>query len=136
MFRLLLRSVFINIAGLYLSVVILSGVVAYTGDIKSLFFGSLLIIVINLFIRPVINLLLLPLHLVTLGLFRWIANIAVFYCITMFVSGFTVHPFTSSPLDLPFIIIPSFSFSAFGAFIYATVVFTLIFQVLYWLFQD
>jgi len=133
---MLMRTVAINLAGIYLSTVILSGIVTFSGGLKTLFLASLAIIIINLVVKPVINLLLLPLHLVTLGFSRWIANLGVLYLITLFVPNLTIHPFTSSQISLPFIIIPSFGFSVFGAFLFSAFITASVFNLLYWLFQD
>lgn len=136
MLRLLLRSLAINVASVYIAVSILSGIVTYVGGIQTLVMAGLAIALGNLFVRPIINLLLLPIHLVTLGGFRWVSNVVILYLVTRFVSGLSINPFTFSGLTLPFLIIPAINFSAFGSFLFVTFIFTLIFHFLYWLFQD
>ena len=49
--------------------------------------------VINLIIRPVIFLLMLPITMVTLGLFSFIINAELFYLVSVFVEGFVVDSF-------------------------------------------
>jgi|SRR3989344_4592178 len=136
MLRLLLRSLAINFASVFIASQILSGVVSYVGGFQTIFFASVIIAVINLVVRPVINLLLLPIHLVTLGLFRWAANIVTLFLVARLVPNFTIHPFAFPGLNLTYLIVPPFHFSAFGAFIYATLVLTATFHFLYWLLQD
>lgn len=136
MLRLLLRSLAINIASVYIAVGILSGIVTYIGGIQTLLMAGLAIALGNLFVRPVINLLLLPVHLVTLGIFRWVSNVVILYLVTRFVSGLNINSFTFPGFSLPFLIVPPINFSAFGSFIFVTFVFTIIFHFLYWLFQD
>jgi len=134
--RLLLRSITINFASVYIAAQILSGVVTYVGGFRTIFLASLVLAAINLVVRPVINLLLLPIHLVTLGLFRWLANLITLFAVTRLVPDFMIHPFVSPAINLTYIIIPVIQFSAFGAFLYATLVLTLTFHLLYWLLQD
>ncbi|KKU01835.1 MAG: Membrane protein [Candidatus Amesbacteria bacterium GW2011_GWB1_47_26] len=136
MLRLLLRSVAINLASVYLAAQILSGVITYVGGYQTLLLASLAIALVNLFVRPVINLLLLPIHLVTLGIFRWIANLVTLYLVTLMVPNLQIHAFTFPGLDLKYVIIPSMYFTAFGAFVVATITLTFTFHLIYWLLQD
>ena len=136
MLRIIIRSLAINIASVYISLRILSGVVTYIGGFNTLLLAAVVIALANLLVRPLVNLLLLPFHLVTMGIFRWVANLIVFYTITIFVPNLSIHPFTSPEVVLPYLIIPPINFSVFGAFVFVTIVFTIIFHFLYWLFQD
>ena len=136
MLRLLLRSLAINVAAVYLVTQILVGVVSYVGGIQTLVLAAIAISLANLVVRPIINLLLLPINLVSLGLFRWVANLGVLYAVTWMVPNFQVHPFTFPGLNLKYLIVPSISFSVFGAFLVTTVILTLVFHFMYWLLQD
>lgn len=136
MLRLILRTLAINFIGVYLTVRLLSGIITFVGDLKTLLFAALAIALINIIVRPIINLLLLPIHLITLGLFRWLANLVVVYIITLVIPNLRILPFVSPQITLPYLIIPPVNFSVFGAFIFTTLVFSSVFQFLYWLFQD
>lgn len=136
MLRLLLRSIAINLASIYLAAQILSGVITYIGGYQTLLLASLAIALVNLFVRPVINLLLLPIHLVTLGIFRWVANLITLYLVTLLVPNLQIHAFTFPGLDLKYVIIPAMHFTAFGAFVVATITLTFTFHFIYWLLQD
>lgn len=136
MLRLFLRSVAINLASVYIAAQVLSGIITYVGGWQTLFAAATAIAISNLLIRPLVNLLLLPINLVTLGLFRWIANLAVLYVVTLAVPNLKIHPFDFRGLSLTYIIIPPVHFSAFAAFVVATFALTFIFHFLYWLLQD
>lgn len=136
MFRLILRSIVINLACIFITAQILSGVVSYVGGYQTLLFAALVISLVNLFIRPIINLLLLPINLVTLGVFRWVSNLATLYIVTWLVPNLQIHPFIFSGLNIKYIIIPQIHFSAFGAFIITTFTLTFVFHFIYWLLQD
>ena len=79
--------------------IILSGAVfaipyAITGvtvasPITALIVGACLV-VINMVVKPVINLLTLPLNVLTLGLFSLVVNGLIFWFIGQFIQGFTV----------------------------------------------
>ena len=136
MLRLFLRSIAINLASVYIAAQILKGIVSYVGGWQTLFLAAFAIALVNLFVKPIINLLLLPIHLLTLGLFRWIANLATLYLVTWLVPNLQIQPFTSPELSLKYLLIPTIHFSAFGAFLVTTLTLTAIFHSLYWLLQD
>jgi putative membrane protein len=134
--RLLLRSVAINLAGVYIAAQILTGVITYVGGYKTLLMAAVVIAIVNLFVKPLINLLLLPIHLITVGLFRWIANLITLYLVTLVVPNLQIQPFIFQGVDLKYLLVPPIHFSAFGAFLVSTFVLTIIFHLLYWLLQD
>lgn len=136
MFRLLARNIVINLASIYLVTKVLSGVFVIEGGASKFLLAALAISIINLILRPIINLLLLPINLMTLGFTRWLANVGVLYVATKLVPQMHVLPFISPMIELPFIIIPSITFSAFGAFIYVSFILAVIFHVVYWIFQE
>jgi putative membrane protein len=136
MLRLFLRSLAINLASVYLVIQILSGVVTYIGGYQTLFLAALAISLANLIVKPVINLLLLPIHLLTLGIFRWVANLITLYLVTWLIPNLQIHPFHFPGVSFQYLVIPPLDFSAFGAFVVTTLVLTLIFHFMYWLLQD
>lgn len=136
MIRLFLRTIVINLLTIYFTSQILSGMISYVGGYQTLLLASLAIAIVNLFVRPIINLLLLPVHLVTLGLFRWFTNLITLYLVTLMVPRLQIHPFDFEGLNAKFIILPQIHFSAFGAFVVSTLVLTVVFHFVYWLLQD
>ena len=136
MLRLFLRTIAINLASIYLASQILSSVISYVGGYRTLLMAALVIAVVNLFVRPVVNLLLLPIHLVTLGVFRWLANLITLYIVTWLVPNLQIHAFTFPGTNLHYVIIPAISFSPFGAFVVATFTLTITFHFMYWILQD
>ena len=136
MIRLFLRSITINLASIYVSSLILSGIIIYIGGYKTLLIAATAITFANLIVKPIVHLILLPIHLITLGAFRWVANLITLYLITWLVPNLQIHAFTSPEIHFRYVIIPSISFSAFGAFIVATLTLTLVFHFIYWLLQD
>ena len=136
MLRLVLRTIAINMLSIYLVAQILSGIVTYVGGYQTLLLAAVAISVVNLFVKPVINLLLLPLHLVTMGVFRWLANVVTLYLVTWLVPNLQIHTFIFPGVDLRYLIVPEMHFSAFGAFVVATFVLTVTFHLIYWLLQD
>ncbi|MDP1743568.1 MAG: phage holin family protein [Candidatus Amesbacteria bacterium] len=136
MIRLFFRTVSINLLGIYLASQILNGVIVYVGGVSTLLMAALVIAVVNLFVRPVINLLLLPINLITLGMFRWVSNLVTLFMATRLIPNLQIRSFDFAGSNLYGIIIPPIHFSAFMAFVVATITITITFHFLYWLFQD
>lgn len=66
----------IEIAGLYIAIVV------------ALLWG-----LVNIFIKPILLILTLPLNLITLGLFTFVINALLFWFVASFVEGFSVTGF-------------------------------------------
>jgi len=58
--------------------------------------AALVIGLVNIFIRPVLLILTLPLNLLTLGLFTFIINALMFWLVASFVEGFMVSGFLAA----------------------------------------
>jgi putative membrane protein len=50
----------------------------------------------NMVVRPIINILTLPINLLTLGLFSLVVNGAIFWYLGKYIDGFTVTSFTAA----------------------------------------
>lgn len=62
------------------------------------FWATLVMGLINIFIRPILLVLTLPLNLLTLGLFTFIINALMFLLVAKLVVGFTVTGFLAALL--------------------------------------
>ena len=68
--------------------------------------ASLVFLLINAILKPIIKLILLPINLITLGLFYWLINVIVLYIFDLLYDGVTITAyqfpgFHSSILNLP-----------------------------------
>ena len=90
---ILLRT-FITMLGLYLASVIVSGV-SITGT-GSLILAAFLLGLVNGFVRPIAFVLTLPLTIVTLGLFIFVLNAAMFALVAAMLDNFVVAGFWSA----------------------------------------
>jgi len=66
---------------------------------------SLVFVIFNFFISPIIKLLLLPINLLTLGLFRWLTSVLVLYLFDLVYDGIRISSYhfpgyTSSLISL------------------------------------
>ena len=110
MIRLFFRTVSINLLGIYLASQILSGIIVYVGGAQTLLMAALVIAGVNLFVRPIINLLLLPINLITLGMFRWVSNLVTLFLVTRLISNLQIRPFDYAGANLGFLSFHLFTF--------------------------
>lgn len=90
---IILRTL-ITVLGLFLASGLISGV-TITGT-SSFIFAAIVLGLVNAFIRPVALLLTLPITLVTLGLFLFVVNAAMFGLVAWMLDGFYVAGFWSA----------------------------------------
>ncbi|HUS52338.1 MAG TPA: phage holin family protein [Candidatus Bathyarchaeia archaeon] len=129
-----LRSYLINLAALWLVTQIISGV-DYGGAWQTLLLAGLALTIVNLFIKPLINLLLLPVNLITLGAFRWLVNVATLYLVTILVPQFKVSEFVFPGFAYQGIVIPSLNLNLLLVFVIASFALSLVTSTLYWVFK-
>lgn len=90
--KTLLRYYLINLSSLWVTTNLIPGL-TYSGGVMTLLTGGLVFTVINIILVPLLRILLLPLNILTLGLFAWITNVLALFVLTKMVSAFTLAPF-------------------------------------------
>jgi uncharacterized membrane protein YvlD (DUF360 family) len=89
--------------------------------------------VASLLARPVINLLLLPINLITFNLFKWVSSAIALYLVTLVVPGFKIIHFYFAGIASNLFTIPPFSLG--GVLSYAVFAFIISFitSSIYWI---
>lgn len=86
--------------------------------------------------KPIINLMLLPLNLVTFNTFRWVASAVVLYLVTLLVEGFKVEYFHFSGLSSRWIDLPAIQLNnTFISYIAFSFLLSVMVGVLTWIFK-
>jgi putative membrane protein len=100
----------------------------------SLVLTALALTVASLFIKPIINLLLLPLNLLTFGVFRFLTNAITLFLVDLVLNEFSVGAFFFKGYPGTLIIIPSIGLPA-GPLSYLAFSFMISFtsSIIYWL---
>lgn len=130
--RKLLRSFVFNSVALWIVTQALEGVF-FTGGYQTLLLAALALTLVNLLIKPLINLLLLPINLITLGAFRWLVNVIALYLVTLFVPQFKIIGFLFPGFSYQGFVVPPIPLSAFWVFILTSFCLSIIISFLYWL---
>jgi putative membrane protein len=67
-------------------------------DLTSAVVASVIIGVVNTFIRPIVQLVTLPITLLTFGLFAFLINVALLWVVSLIVPGFEINSFLTAIL--------------------------------------
>lgn len=132
MIKKYLRIFLIDFASLWLVSRVLSGI-SFDNKIEILIYASLTLTIINFIVKPLIKLLLLPINILTLGAFRWLANVIALYLVTQIIPQFRVESFTFPGFAYQGFIIPSFHLGIFLAFVVASLLLSLISNLFFWI---
>lgn len=130
--KAILRYYLINLTTLWLTTQILPGL-SFSGSLQTLFLGALAFGVINFFAIPILKILLLPLNLLTLGLFAWISNVLALYALTNLIPQFRIIPFHFTGFEYGGFIIPETDFSVLWVAIIASLIIGAVTHFLHWL---
>lgn len=129
-----IRRIFVN----FLCLLAISAVIPtvdYSGKIEILIVASIVLAVVNWLVKPILNLIFLPINLITLESFRWLTNIIILYIVTLLIPGFQVKPFLSPGLNFQGVVIPSIKFNTFFAFLLVAFLLNLISDIIYAIFK-
>lgn len=107
--------------------------IQFTGGLETLFLAGAGLMVALLVARPVINLLLLPINLVTFGLFRWVSSAIALYLVTLVVPGFNIASFHFAGLTSRWLDIPQLNLKGVLAYVAFSFLLSLITSLIYWL---
>ncbi len=92
-------SPFINTA---LTIIILSWALPTISFLNwtTLIIASIVLTLLQKVIKPIMSLILLPINIVTLGLFSWVINVFILYLATYLVPGLNIDPMTIMGINL------------------------------------
>lgn len=130
--KTLLRYYLINLASLWISTSLVDGL-KYAGGIPTLLTGGLVFTIINIILVPLLKILLLPLNILTLGLFSWITNVLALFILTKTVSEFTLAPYHFSGFSLYGFSVAGFELNTFWVAVVASLIIGVITHFLHWL---
>ncbi|TSC54147.1 MAG: putative membrane protein [Microgenomates group bacterium LiPW_31] len=127
-----LRLFLINLVSFWLVAKLVGGV-NYSGGFQTLAWAALALMIVNLTVRPLINLLLLPINLITLGAFRWLVNVLALYLVTLVVPQLKISAFLFPGFNYQGFIIPPVYLAIFWVLVIASFLISLITSFFLWL---
>lgn len=87
MIKVALRNYILNLAILWGVTEVFPGLV-YDGDFRTLAFGAVGLMAMNLIVIPLLKVVFLPLNILTLGIFTWVINVIALYLLTTIIPQF------------------------------------------------
>lgn len=130
----ILRSLVINLAALILVNQVIAGF-KISGGYQGILFTALVLTGINLTIKPLIKLLLLPINLITLGAFRWVVNVFSLYLVTLLVPYLEIFAFTFPGFSYQGFTIPEMYLAKIWVLVISSFLLSLFTTFLFWLFK-
>lgn len=128
----LIRSFVFNLFVLQLAVELIPGV-SYKGGFSTLALTAITLAIFNLLVKPVINLLLLPINLLTLGMFRWVVNVIILYLLTTVIPNFSIQGFLFPGFSYQNFSLDSVFISSFWNTVLTSFFLSFVLSLLYWL---
>lgn len=132
--KTILKHFIINTVSLYGVSLVVSGIFFADGT-YSLLLAGIVLTLASMVIKPIINLLLLPLNLITFGLFRWVGFAITLYLVTLIVPGFKLIDFVFKGFASYWFTIPAISLPGILAFIAFSFLISIIASFGYWIFK-
>jgi len=131
--KLFLRTTLIHLTTLYLTNLIFAGFHIQTNP-STLISAAIVFVILNKLVKPVIKLLLLPINLITLGLFSWLVNVITLFLLQITVPGITIKSFIFSGINLYGFTAPAMEISTFFSYLLSSIIIWAIINLIKWLF--
>jgi len=101
--------------------------------VTTLFIAGAALMGASLLARPIINLLLLPINLMTFNLFKWVSSAVALYLVTLVVPGFKITHFFFAGFSSQFFDIPTITLGGVLAYVAFAFVISFVTSIIYWL---
>lgn len=128
----ILQHYIIATLSLYIISSFISGIIFDKG-MESLLLAGVGLAVSLMIIKPIINILLIPINLVTFGLFRWVSSAIALYLVILIVPGFKIINFSFPGYPTKWFSLPSFNLNGILAIIAFSFLISLFTSFLTWL---
>ncbi len=96
---------------------------------QSYLISAIIFLLFNLLFTPIIKLLLLPINLLTLGLFRWITQVIVIYLFDVIYTGITISPYYFGGYTSGLFALPAGEISSFWVYCLSALIMSLSYNI-------
>lgn len=128
------RNCLFNAFSIFFISQILPGV-KISGGLFTYVLGGVALTLLFILLKPLLNVLSLPLNLVTLGMFSFLTNVIIFYLLTVLVTGISITSFTFPGINYIGFVIPKIYFNTLFAFIIVAFLQSICVSFLNWLIE-
>lgn len=135
MLRKIIRAFVIETSALYLVLQIAQGLVFAKG-IQSLIITGIALALASFLIRPVINILLLPINLITFNFFKWASHAVTLFLVDLVLTEFAITSFTFRGLNSDYLSLPQIFFEqGVVAYLAFSILIATIANAIYWVVE-
>lgn len=135
MIKKFLRGIVIEAWALYLANNLISGLF-FSQGIKSLLLTAFALAVAGMFIKPIINIFLLPINLVTFNFFRWASHAVMLFLVDLVLPEFSILNFKYAGYSSDFISLPPLFFEAgVASYLAFSILIGLVASIFYWIME-
>ncbi|MEI6690766.1 MAG: phage holin family protein [bacterium] len=108
---------------------------ALDNSLSNYLLTAVLFLLVNLIASPVLRLILFPINLITLGLFRWLINVFVLYLFDILYAGITISAYHYSGYSSALVSLPSADLSLFWTLTLSSLIMSLTYTIFTMLFH-
>jgi len=102
---------------------------------KTILFTAGVLAIANIFARPLVKLVMLPVNILSLGMLSWLSNVFILYLTLYIVPGFIISPFSFVGLEYQGFTIPAWDFSYFWTIVLVSFLISSVYSVISWIFD-
>lgn len=128
----IIRSLAVHLLALYAAMRIDSGFII-RGGFTELVYAAVFLTLINIFIKPFLKILFLPINMITLGFFSWVINIMALFLLTLIVKQIQILTWHFAGLSSHYISLPSMTLSPTLNFVFVALLIAFITKLLHWI---
>jgi putative membrane protein len=132
--KTIIRHYIVDTVALYLISTLVKGI-SFENGITTLLLAGVALTIATILIKPIINVLLLPINLITFGVFKWISSVIALYLVTLVVNGFKITQFVYGGFSSKWLEIPAFTLEGILAFLAYSFAISFISSFMYWLLK-
>jgi len=102
---------------------------------KSYLISAIIFLLFNMLVSPIIKLLLLPINLLTLGLFRWLTQVLIIYLFDVLYTGITISSYYFSGYSNGLFALPAGNLAVFWVYCLSALVMSVSYNLVSLLLQ-
>ena len=130
----LIRHIFINYLVIYITSLIYPGF-SVLPVFKTLLTASVIWLLLNKIIKPIIKLLLLPINLITLNLFSWLVGLITLFLLQIFADGVSINSYNFPGISYGGLALPPLFLNIFMSYLLTSILLNSLHSSIVWLFR-
>lgn len=110
--------------------------VSVTGGLATYVLAGFILALLFFAVKPILQVITLPLHIATLGLFTFVINAALLYLLTLFFTQIKMAGFVFMGAKISGFVIPKMMINTFFLFVLSGIVISVVVNGVKWVFEE